>query len=93
MSHILSPFTVAVGTTPTLLERPTTPSGVKKQARILRNIGAATIYLGGSDVAVSGALQGYPLAINTDFPDSVSNGAIYGIVVAATENCLVWEII
>lgn len=92
MGYSTSPFTVTVAATPTLLERPTTPLGVRKAARLLRNIGANTIYLGGADVAATGALQGYPVAINTDFPDSVTNGAIYGIVAAGTEPMLVWEV-
>jgi hypothetical protein len=88
MSYSTSPRKVPVGTTAVLISGSATLRG-----RIIRNLGTASVFLGGADVTASGATMGFEVAAGADFPDIIGNGAIYGIRDALTEDVQVWEVI
>jgi hypothetical protein len=93
MSHSKSPYKVTITDTPTPVVDPGTPAGVKVRGRILRNLGSSTIYLGGPDVEAN-TDHGWELAAGEEFPDTISNGALWAIVAAAgSEPLQVWEVI
>jgi hypothetical protein len=81
------PATVTVATTATLLSS----GGPYRKAVRIKNLGAATIFLGGPDVTTSGANKGWDLAAGAEFVDEYGSGPIYGIIAAATAEVRVWE--
>jgi hypothetical protein len=90
---------VAVGATPTLLTTAISTVAYRK-AVLFINDSTVDVFLGGPDVAASGATKGIPiLAVPaTDpptpadrFSESVGNQPIYGIVAAGTGHVIVAE--
>lgn len=80
---------VTIGTTPTAIALVPRINGTVP----LTNTGSATAYLGGPDVAASGANQGFPVAAGAtvDVPASASlDNELYGVVSSGstTVNCL-----
>jgi hypothetical protein len=86
--YAIAPRTVTVTTTATLIS----DSNPNWAARLFKNMGAASIYLGASNVTAAGALQGWELGAGLEFPDTLSNGPIYAIIAAATADVKVWEV-
>lgn len=91
MSYTRQPYVVSVTTSPTLLQD-TPAQGVRIRARVLKNLGASSVYLGGPTVAAS-ATGGWELAAGETFSDSLSNGDIYAITASGSVNVMVWEAI
>src|SRR5947209_7923808 len=74
---------VTVGTTPTPICTVATPAGVTVQ-----NMGTVAVFIGGGNVAASGANQGIsvaPNAIVTLGTAGEDNETLYGIVATATQ--------
>lgn len=88
MGNAQAPRTVTVGTTPTLIAA----ANAAAIGRLLKNNGAATVFVGGSTVAASGADEGWAIAAGAEYVDGVSVGAIYGIVAAGTASVKVFEV-
>lgn len=74
------------GSSPTLL----VAAAPNRKTVVLQNQGAVTVFIGGSNVATSGANTGRALFAGESFVDNASNGAWYGIPAssAAVINCL-----
>lgn len=60
--------------------------------RTFQNQGAATVYLGGPDVAASGPNAGYALAAGATFSDNASADPWYGITAGDAVPVLVIEV-
>lgn len=88
MAYTVKVRTVSVTTSATLIS----DSNPNWQGRIFKNEGAVTVFLGDSTVTASGADEGWELAAGLEFPDTLSNGKIYGIVSAGTADVKVWEV-
>lgn len=90
MATANSPFTIEVGDTAEKISN----AGTRTTARLFRNLGATSVYLGGDDtVTDSGATMGWELEAGADFTDSVSNGDIYAISASGNTNDVqVWEV-
>lgn len=74
---------VTVGTTPTPICTLATPTGV-----VIQNFGTAAVFVGGANVAVSGASQGISIAAGSilTLPTAgEENETLYGVVAAATQ--------
>lgn len=84
---------VAVATTATRLDTLNESDSRSGSSVALYNDGAATIYIGGSDVTTSGATKGYPVAAGSYGPgmDLGTEEALYGIVASGTVNMIVLE--
>lgn len=83
------PRTVDVDDTADLLS----PAG-QWVARIYKNIGAQSVFLGAANVAATGANLGYELKPGEEFTDERSLNALYGVCGAAlSSKILVWEVV
>lgn len=79
---------VTVGTTATRLD--SDEGGQASQAFSMKNIGSATVYLGGPDVTTA---NGAPLAAGEWFAaDLAKYDVMYGIVATGTQACRVIEV-
>lgn len=86
---------VTVTTSPTLL---TNLAGGYRSGVVVQNIGTVDVYLGGTDVAASGATTGLLLIAQASattqpsgYATSTTDKAIYGVVAANTGTVVVWE--
>lgn len=81
---------VTVGTTPTLLATGS-KNGIHSAKPVeVYNDGTATIFVGGSNVAASGATKGRPIAVAESAVFELESGDdLYGIVAAATQSAIV----
>lgn len=88
MATANSPFKITATTTRDVLSG----AGTRLRARLIRNLGSVSIFLGGSDVTSSGATMGWEVAAGAEFTDSISNGDIYVITASSTAVVQVWEV-
>ncbi len=85
------PVIYAVGATAVKISS----AGTRHSARLIRNMGGGSVFLGGNDTVEADAtndLMGWELAAGEDFPDSISSGAIYAISASGTNDVMVWEV-
>lgn len=85
----VSSASVTVSTSATALNQADTDDNPGKtgQSILVRNVGANTIYLGGSGVTT---VNGYPLGVGSDVAVQLApNETLYGIVAASTESARV----
>ena len=92
MSYVKAPYLVAVSTSVVKLQDPVTPGGVRIRSRVYKNLGTASVFLGGPSVAASTA-NGWELTAGEVFQDSITNGDIYAIAASGSHNVQVWEAI
>ena len=69
---------VTIGITATLISA----KNPSRKSLIIWNSGAATVYVGGPNVTVAGALQGLPVVVGGSLDITSSIAAVYGITVA-----------
>lgn len=82
--------TVTVGTAPTKLVDPGVRGFDNEQGGILENISTADVFVGQSDVAVSGARRGYKLPAGGKLEFSLGHeDELYGVVAAGTADVVV----
>lgn len=80
---------VLVGTAATRLD-PITDGNIPKGSCVVRNNGAATVYIGTSTVTTS---NGFPLESGREIAADLAAGdALYGIVASGTVECRVLEV-
>lgn len=81
---------ISVGNTTTSIPATALPG---RKSVIIKNLGSATVYIGGSNVtADTASTGGFPLAQNEVFNGDIGeNTVIYGIVASSTNNVSVVE--
>lgn len=90
MASIKSPYIISVGVSATRLQHPTNPPGVNTRSRIIRNLSAVSVFLGGADVTAS-TTSGWELLPGSDHIDTITNGDIWARVASGSANVQVWE--
>lgn len=86
-----NPTIVSVDDTPTLISN----AGTRRIARLIRNLGSSSVFLGGAAVEADNAnsLMGWELAAGSQFEDTMSSSALYAVSPSGdTNNVQVWEV-
>jgi hypothetical protein len=84
-----NPAKTSVGTTPIEISK----AGNRMRARLIRNLGAGSVFLGEDDtITSSGATQGWEVEAGEKFPDSIFSGAIWAVSASGTNDVQVWRV-
>lgn len=86
-----NPVIVSVGTTPKKISS----AGNNKKARLVRNLGAGSVFLGvDTNIEKDNAngKMGWELPAGEDFPDSISRNEIWAVSASGNNDVQVWQI-
>lgn len=85
---------VTVGTTATQLNPPVASGGISGDTVVIQNTGAAAVFIGGPDVATSGATIGYSLAAGASLVIPTDGGIsdLWGRVATGTNTVTVLRV-